>query len=190
MVALTGGIAEGKSTVLGILREQGAQIVSADAIVRAMYDEPWVQDRLSDLTGLSSPIRPRDIAPMVLSNRPLLRRYGRIFHGPAISAILDSGADVAEIPLLLETCGQEGFEEVWCVTCGREEQIRRLTARLADPGLVEGFLAAQLPTRIKEAFADVIVRTDRPAEDVVFRVSQAWNLRVARAGKSCYTRVA
>lgn len=190
MIALTGGIATGKSTVLRTLERLGARTVSADAIVRTMYDEDWVQARLSAITGLAIPILPREAAPFVLGNPETLRAYGAIFHRPVLERILLSGADVAEIPLLVETCSMGLFDGVWSTTCASEEQKRRLVARIGDERTADLFLAAQIPSRAKAAFADEFFRTDEPFEHVVSRVTQAWRKRVASAGKSCYTRLA
>ncbi|CAN5375949.1 hypothetical protein BH11ARM2_BH11ARM2_02740 [soil metagenome] len=190
MIALTGGIATGKSTVLRALENLGARTVSADAIVRAMYEEPWVQDRLAAITGLANPILPRDAAPIILGNPEKMRRYGAIFHQPALERILASGADVAEVPLLVESCSMGLFERVWGTVCAPEAQYERLIARLHDPEAAKRFLDAQFSSRVKAAFCETVIRTDEPFQHVVTRVSQVWQLRVAEAENLCYTRVA
>lgn len=67
-----------------------------------------------------------------------------------------------EIPLLIEACLQGGFDRVWVVTCGADEQRRRLVERLGGEAGAEALLGSQLPTRAKIPFADVVIRTNQP----------------------------
>ncbi len=53
---MTGGIAEGKSTVLGYLRTLGYSTASMDHIARDVYGEPEVQRNLANLLGYGSPV--------------------------------------------------------------------------------------------------------------------------------------
>ena len=67
---------------------------------------------------------------------------------------------IYEVPLLIETCIQRLFNQTWLVTCGKVEQLRRLTERLSDQTQAEALIATQIPTCAKFAFADVVIRTD------------------------------
>jgi dephospho-CoA kinase len=87
-------------------------------------------------------------------------------HPIILEALKTLNADAIEIPLLIETCFQGQFKRVWVVTCGLEEQRKRLAERLGSKADVEAVLASQIPTEVKCTFADVIVRTNRPPEDV------------------------
>jgi dephospho-CoA kinase len=166
-LAITGGIAEGKSTVMGYLRQIGYKIVSADDIARSVFERDDVQARLSELLACTRPVTAPDLREKLFENVELRRSVNRVMHPLILQGMEDSGADVIEVPLLIETCLQGYFQRTWVVACGEEEQRRRLLERLGPSTDVEAILQTQLPSEVKCAFADVIVRTNRPPEDVI-----------------------
>lgn len=168
-VAITGGIAEGKSTVLGYLSSLGYKTLSADALARELFDEDSIQKELAALLGVEPPVQRSDLLRAIAAKPSLRRAVNRLFHPYLLPRLLDGGAEFIEIPLLIETCLQGLFDEVWVVTCGPDEQMRRLAARVGPREAVQ-LLAAQLPTQAKIPFADVIVRTNEPEERVLAHV--------------------
>lgn len=71
-----------------------------------------------------------------------------------------------EVPLLIEAVRHPSFDSVWVVSCHPDTQLQRLFARGLSPSEATRWLASQLPTEVKEAFADEIVRTDEPLPHV------------------------
>lgn len=165
-IAITGGIAEGKSTVLGYLRELGFSTVSSDDFAREVLEDGAVQQTLAIMAGLSVPID-RALLRERLFREPELRKEANALTHPLIlNRIRSSESEAIEIPLLIETCLQGEFDRVWVVTCGEDEQRNRLQNRLGDSSLVSAALASQLPTEAKIPFADLVVRTNREPADV------------------------
>lgn len=165
MIGLTGGIAEGKSTVLKYLAEAGFSTISADEVAREVFDSPSVSLKIAAAFGLSEVTR--EAVRAKIAQFPQLRRLlNQIMHRQVLDQILASKADFAEIPLLIETCLMREFDLIWVATCGADEQVNRLTARLGDPNLAHSLLKTQLRTSVKVAFADRIVRTNEPFESV------------------------
>jgi dephospho-CoA kinase len=74
---------------------------------------------------------------------------------------------------LLETCLQAAFDRVWVVTCGPEVQLQRLVLRLGEESLAKQLLATQLPSAVRRAFADEIIRTNSNEDDVKRCIRQA-----------------
>jgi dephospho-CoA kinase len=165
-VAITGGIATGKSTVLAKLAELGHSIVSADEIAREIFVETETQRELSSLTGLNVPISSAELRDRLVETPGVRQEVNRLFHQRVMDAILRSDAEFCEVPLLIEVCGQKFFDSVWVVTCTPESQRSRLQARYGDEVDIDAILATQLPMMVKEAFADRIIRTDEPSEPV------------------------
>jgi dephospho-CoA kinase len=165
-IAITGGVGEGKSTVLHYLHELGISTLSSDVVARKVFLSKTVQKQIADYTGIALPILPehlRDIFPKM----PELRRsLNRIMHPLIRKELLRSKATVVEVPLLVETCMIADFEKIWVVTCGCEEQLRRVTARLGNEEAARRLIGTQLPTRAKLPFADLIVRTNCSEEAV------------------------
>jgi len=175
-VALTGGIATGKSHVRARLARLGVPTIDSDALARDAVAPgsaglaavvrrfgPEVIDADGSLNRarlgtivFADPGARRDLEAIV---HPEVRRVT-----DAWFASLDPAVDplaVADIPLLFEV-GREGdFDAVIVAACDPETQVRRVMER---DGLSESDarqrLAAQLPIADKIARADFVIRTD------------------------------
>ena len=179
-VAITGGIAEGKSTVLSYIAEAGFEIASADSIAKAVFVDREVNARLADLLQIDSPVQPDQLRRAIASSPDLRRRANAITHPEILRRIRHSESAFIEIPLLVETALQGSFDQVWVVTCGREEQLRRLTERLGDKALAQDLMAAQLATRAKTPFSDLVIRTNQDDQSVRLLVTESVNRTMQR----------
>lgn len=158
-IAITGGIAEGKSTVLGALENMGAKVVSADKVARGIFLEPQNNRRLAAIAGSDSQeISPEDLRKSIALDPNIRRKVNMLLHPLVMHALSSGDFDFVEIPLLIEVCAQATFSEVWVVTCGRERQLQRLRERYSESETLS-ILETQLDTRIKASFADAIVPT-------------------------------
>lgn len=166
-IALTGGLAEGKTTVLRALSEYGLNTASADVIARELLNDTEVQDEVVGRLGLETPLDRGELARVIASNPAKRRDLNSFLHPEIFCRMVESGADVIEVPLLLEACLQGSFKRTWVVTCGQEEQLKRLSERLGSVDDARSRIATQLPTEVKCAFADRIIRTDRPLASVL-----------------------
>lgn len=172
-IAITGGIAEGKSTVLGYLRDEGFHVASADEIARRVFESDTVQLALASLLGHSGPVAPSEMRHALSASSGTRRAVNRLLHPLILDALERERAEFFEVPLLVETCLQGRFDRVWVVSCGPEEQLRRLTERLGDAEKATALIGLQLPTKVKCAFADEIVRTNSPEDRVKASVRAA-----------------
>jgi dephospho-CoA kinase len=90
LIGLTGNIACGKSTVLAILQERGAQVIDADRVTHELqqpgepvYDEILAAFGPGILVAPSGPIDRRALGALVFSDPAALRRLEQIVH-PAV----------------------------------------------------------------------------------------------------------
>jgi dephospho-CoA kinase len=165
-VAITGGIGEGKSTILEWIREEGWSVHSSDQAARELFRTPQVNTTLAELAGEEGPISPSQLRRAMLDSVVVRRRVNALLHPLIHQASRTREEGFFEVPLLIEACLQNRYDEVWVVTCGAEEQRRRLLSRYEDSDLVDGLLAIQLPTKAKLVFADRVLRTNEPFEHV------------------------
>jgi dephospho-CoA kinase len=165
-IALTGGVAEGKSTVLEYLGDLGVETDSADLAAKRVFDIEAVQHRIAAVSGFSLPLDRTELLTKMAESTDLRRAVNKIMHPQILKEILLSKAKVVEVPLLLEACIQQHFDRIWAVTCGPEEQQRRLADRLRSEDQAASIIKSQLTTRIKTAFADEIIRTNSPRGSV------------------------
>lgn len=173
-VALTGGIATGKSTVARLLQGHGLAVVDADRLAREA-----VAEGTSGLAEVIAHFGPSVVAAGGALDRPALARVvfadaaarrtlERIVH-PRVRAAIErffaavpAGLPgVAEIPLAFETGWAAAFDVVVVVACHPATQRSRLMARdgLTDAEATRR-LAAQWPIDEKARLADAVVLTD------------------------------
>lgn len=178
LIALTGGIASGKSAVARLFENLGVPVLDTDQIARDVVEpgmpafaqilEAFGRDVI-DATGRLDRRRLRDKVFADPAQRQLLES---ITH-PAIRAELARRSEAAGgpyqihvIPLLVEGGRSDAYDRVLVVDCPEEQQIERLTAR--DNTTVEQarqILAAQASREQRlEAADDVIVNTGTLAD--------------------------
>ncbi len=165
-LGITGGPGEGKSTVLRVLAEQGLATASADDFARAAFQEPDIQRQLADAVGGPVPVSREQVREAVFRDPAQRRAVNRVMHPRILELMRASSAVAVEAPLLVETCLMSEFDRIWVVACGPDEQLRRLAARLGSIASARQMIASQLPTRVKSAFADRIIRTNLPEDSV------------------------
>jgi dephospho-CoA kinase len=201
-VALTGGIATGKSYCATRLFGLGAPLIDADALARDAVAPgtpglaaivarfgPGVldsEDRLnrSTLAGIvfADPGARADLEAIV---HPVV--YDRLdawFSGLAESGATDPPVAVASIPLLYETGRASDFDRVVVAACSRELQLERVIAR---DGLSTGEarlrLAAQWPIDDKTRRADYVIDTSGSFEATDRQVADVWQRLCADANR-------
>jgi dephospho-CoA kinase len=173
-VALTGGIATGKSVVAGALREAGLPVIDADQVARDVV-APGTPGLSAVAARFGPAVLTADgaldraaLGAIVFADAAARRDLEALLH-PRIRAVIDrffaalrpGDAGVAEIPLAYETGWGAGFDCVVVVACHPELQRARLRARdgLSDAE-ARRRLAAQWPIEDKVRLADAVVRTD------------------------------
>jgi dephospho-CoA kinase len=195
-VALTGGIATGKSYVRRRLEAAGVPTIDADVLAReavapgspalAAIAERFGPEILDRHGALDRPAMGR----LVFSSPALRRDLEAIVH-PVVRAATDAwfarlnetgtaAFAVADIPLLYETGRDADFERVIVTACPEAMQMARIVAR---DGLSEADararIAAQWPLAEKVRRADYVVdtggsfeETDRQVETIVRKLGQ------------------
>ena len=167
-IALTGGIATGKTYVANRLREAGVPIVDADALAREV-----VAPGSPALTAIRKRFGPdavrRDgtmdrvrVGQIVFKDKRARLDLEAIIHPAVIKAISDffnglpkrTPFAVADIPLVFETGRDKEFDAIIVVAAPRETQLQRLMERnKLSKEDAERRIAAQLPIdqKVKKA---------------------------------------
>ena len=91
-IAVTGGIAEGKSTLLKLLAGMGFQCASADAAARDIYFDPRVQTDLAHLLGIKGEVPPALLRSMIAEDHQLRREVNLLLHPQIIHLLLQQNA--------------------------------------------------------------------------------------------------
>jgi dephospho-CoA kinase len=187
-VALTGGIATGKSHVLEEFRKRGVPCLDADHLahgVTAAGTEATSQiaERFGQavLDG-SGAVDRHKLGAIVFADPSARRALEAIVH-PAVYRAIAAGLRafellehsplaIADIPLLYETGHASDFDRVIVTLCSRDLQLNRLRDRGLSELEAEQRLAAQMSADEKALQADYIIRTDGTVESTNAQVDQ------------------
>ena len=179
-VALTGGIATGKSYVRAKFEALGVPTSDADTFARAVV-APGT-DGLAEVVRAFGPgildsqgaLDRRRLAAIVFPDEARRRQLEAIVH-PAVRRATDAWYQhlepavkfaIADIPLLYETGRDRDFDAVIVTACDPAAQLARVMAR-DSLGEAEARLriGAQLPIEEKARRADYVIRTDGSFEE-------------------------
>lgn len=173
-IALTGGIATGKSTVEGMLVALGIPVVDADALTHDLYaNDSELRQHIWDTFGphvfsgqdFNRPINRKVLGQAVFSQPEKLQLLESWIH-PKVKAaqrqFAQANADkpliVTSIPILFEKGREKDFDEVWLVYAPEAVQRQRLiNHRHMTTNEASARLASQWPIDDKRALADVVI---------------------------------
>jgi dephospho-CoA kinase len=173
-VALTGGIATGKTTVARALRAAGvatvdADLLARDAVVPGSAGLAEVTARFGgDVLHADGTLDRQALAAVVFADVEARRDLEHIIH-PRVrqgidaffTALADGAPGIAEIPLVYETGWGTAFDTVVVVACHPATQRARLMARDGHGATdADRRLNAQWPITDKVRLADAVVVTD------------------------------
>ena len=177
MIALTGSIGMGKSTVAKMFKRAGVPVFDADAEVRGLQGPGGelveaierrfpgsVRDGAIDREALSARVlgRPDELAALEAIVHPAVQEAREQFiadHGGAPALLFD-------IPLLFETGGEGAFDKVITVSATPEVQRQRVLSR---PGMtsekLNAILARQMPDEDKRKRSNFVIDTGGRLEE-------------------------
>ena len=150
LIGLTGSIASGKSTALAAFATCGAAVLSADELVRELYQNPAVQKKLIRLFGSCNPT---EIAKQVFNKQTARKKLEDLLH-PLVWKLaqqklvaLKEPICIFEVPLLFEAGWQKKMDLT--VTVAADE--KNLRARLQARGLSGTHYKKRLQTQLAQA---------------------------------------
>lgn len=176
LIALTGGIASGKSTIARRLEELGAIVVDADRIVREVQSpgSPVLQ-RISeafgdDVVSADGTLDRAALGAKVFGDDEALTRLNAIVH-PAVRvesqrrfddafATDPSAVVVYDVPLLVEARGDDPWDLIVVADAPARERLRRLVELRGIPAdAAQARIDAQVSDDRRRAIADVVIDT-------------------------------
>lgn len=189
LIALTGGIGSGKSSVSARLAEMGARLIDADAIVAQLQrpDQPvflamvdrWGQDIVTTEGELNRPA----VAKIVFSDSKELDALNKIVHpevGKEMQRRIDGAVGTADvvildIPLLAEGMNNRGASATIVVDCPISTAIERLVKfRNFDVADAQSRVDAQAKRHVRLTLADWIVNNSGSIEELETEVERCW----------------
>ncbi|KDA06297.1 dephospho-CoA kinase [Microbacterium sp. CH12i] len=191
LIALTGGIASGKSTIARRLEEHGAVVVDADQIVRDVQapGSAVLQEMAAafgdDIIDASGALDRAALGARVFSDPEALARLNGIVH-PAVRVEskrrMDAAFDadsaavvVYDVPLLVEARADDPWDRIVVAHAPAEERLRRLIElRGMDAQAAQDRISAQVSDEKRLAIADVVIDTAGTLEHTRDQVDALW----------------
>lgn len=190
VIAITGGIGAGKSTVTDLYRELGARVVDADAISRTLTAPGGeVLPALREIFG-DAVFRPDGtlnraaLAARVFQDGQELARLNAVLHPRITRRILaelnslrDAGSEIVllDVPLLFEVGMDRLADTVVCVTASEDTRVRRVCARDGiSPEEARSRIRRQNPTQRNEALSDYVLVNDGALETTLAEARALW----------------
>lgn len=186
LVALTGGIASGKTAVSNRLAELGAAVIDTDLVAREVV-EPG-QPALSEIANafgakLITPegnLDRRALREIVFADPGARKRLEAILHPRIVERVqqdieqhTDAPYIVVVVPLLIETGLFKDAEHIVVVDTPEQIQIDRLTRRDdISPAQAQNILAAQATRQQRLAHATHILDNSGSLEQLLEQIDQ------------------
>ena len=186
-VALTGGIATGKSHCLAIFKRLGAAVIDADQVARDVVAPrsqglATVVKRFGRSVLLPGGQLNRAAVGMMIFADPAARHHLEDIIHPLVYAeverwfaTLAAPLGIADIPLLFETSREGDFDLIVVAACRPDQQLARLMARTSlSEASARVRIAAQLPLADKVARADYVIDTGGTKDQTASRTEKVW----------------
>ena len=170
LVALTGGIGCGKTTVLNEFRSLGVPCFVADEVASAYYSDPGFLSQIRSLFGdrvfrHDGTVDKQAIAAIVFADPSMLQQLNGLVHPRVWDDFRQFASQHSAAPYLLFESAivyEYGFDrlvdKVICVYLEHEERLRRLELRdHATRAQLEARMANQLSAEEKMMRADYVI---------------------------------
>jgi dephospho-CoA kinase len=186
LIALTGGIASGKSTVARQFVALGATEIDADLLAREVV-EPGSAGLAAVVEAFGTAVLAEDgsldrqaLAAIAFSDEQSRKRLESILH-PLIQQLSSerikntNGVVVYTIPLLVETKSPLKFDHIIAVSAPVETRVQRL---IQHRGMTEQAARARINAQSsdaeRESIADTVISSDCSMEELVSRATSAY----------------
>lgn len=191
LVALTGGIASGKSTIARRLADHGAVVVDADQLVREVQSpgSPVLAEIAAAFgEGMLQPdgaLNRAAVGSRVFGDEAALARLNAIVH-PAVRtesarrfaaafAADPEAVVVYDVPLLAEARADDPWDLVVVAHAPVDVRIRRLVElRGLSEADAAARIASQVPDEVRLRLADVVVDTSGTVGETLRQVDDLW----------------
>ena len=188
IVALTGGIGSGKSTIGQIFENLGAIVIDSDQLARdvvergttgfdqivAAFGDEVLKNGNLDRAALAEVIfkDPTKRAQLEQITHPLIRKaFAEIVESAQSDSII-----INQIPLLVESNHNYKFDHVITVSATEEVRIQRLLTRGMNLMQIKQRIGAQSTDTQREAISDTVIANDKDHSRLLSEVEKVWEL--------------
>ena len=196
VVALTGGIGSGKSTVGQIFAQLGATVIDSDQLARdviergsigfnevvAKFGDEILKNGEIDRQILASLIfkYPAKRSELEQITHPLIRKA----FAKVVSSALPDSIVINQIPLLVESNHDYKFDHIITVSASERIRSERLIKRGLTNDQIKQRLGAQATDQMREDIADSVIINEKNEQELTDQVEKIWEqLLLKNVGK-------
>lgn len=186
IVALTGGIGSGKSTVGQIFAQLGAIVIDSDQLARdvmergsigfnevvAKFGDEILKNGEIDRQILASLIfkDPAKRSELEQITHPLIRKaFAKVVSSASPDSIV-----INQIPLLVESSHDYKFDHIITVSASESIRSERLIKRGLTNDQIKQRMGAQATDQMREAIADSVIVNEKNEQELTDQVEKIW----------------
>lgn len=186
VVALTGGIGSGKSTVGQIFAQLGAIVIDSDQLARdviergsigfnevvAKFGDEILKNGEIDRQILASLIfkDPAKRSELEQITHPLIRKaFAKVVSSASPDSIV-----INQIPLLVESSHDYKFDHIITVSASESIRSERLIKRGLTNDQIKQRMGAQVTDQMREAIADSVIVNEKSEQELTDQVEKIW----------------
>lgn len=186
IVALTGGIGSGKTTVGGIFSELGAVVIDSDQLARAVLERgskgfDLVLAKFGDAILKNGELDRSLLATLVFNDSQKRSELESITHplirqsfAEIISSLPSESIIINQIPLLFESKGAYKFDHIITISAPEELRTERLKSRGLGFSDIKKRMEAQASDVERESISNSIIRNDKDELHLRNQVESIW----------------
>jgi dephospho-CoA kinase len=186
IVALTGGIGSGKSTVGKLFQQLGAVVVDSDQLAREVVERvssgfEQIVSFFGDEILKNGEINRSLLAEIIFKDPAKRKNLEQITHPlirKAFADIVAKSGDQAivinQIPLLVESKYEYNFDHVITVSTSEDKRIARLLAKGYTQEQILNRMKSQVSDADREKIADSIIQNNESQIELLPQVEKIW----------------
>lgn len=174
LIAITGGIGSGKTTVLQMIAYLGGNIINTDEINNELLIKDFYIKKIASFfptAVVDGKIDKTKLANIVFYDKEALTKLNQLAH-PLINEQVLAKAGVltgnvfVEIPLLIEADMQGAFDRIWLIKASADLRLKRILERShLNEELARHIIALQGDDMLREKIAtDIIINNGNNQE--------------------------
>ena len=192
IVALTGGIGSGKSTVGQIFAQLGATVIDSDQLARDVLERGSVGfnevvAKFGDGILKSGEIDRQILASLVFKDATKRNELEQITHPlirKAFTKVVSSASPdsivINQIPLLVESKHDYKFDHIITVSASESIRSERLIKRGLTNEQIKQRMAAQATDQMREDIADSVIVNEKTEQELTDQVEKIWELLLSK----------
>ncbi len=186
IVALTGGIGSGKSTVGELFQQLGAVVVDSDQLAREVVERGSLGfEKIVTLFGdeilKNGEINRSLLAEIIFKDPAKRKNLEQITHPLIRKAFVgvvaksgDKAIVINQIPLLVESKYEYNFDHVITVSTSEDKRIARLLAKGYTQEQIQNRMKSQVSDADREKIADSIIQNNESEKELLPQVEKIW----------------